>query len=228
MFFILINSNAIHSWSKKKSFSLLLSLSLFLKILFIWKRESMSGGRSRGRGRSRLPAWQGAQHKFHLRTWAEGRCLTDWATQASFLQASLTPVLHTPHPTLKHILCCLVFLIFKYYKNPIPSHSISTTQAKLPFYMNFCNTLPFSFSISCFLLPTLFFISQIEYMTNYILNSIPFLTLQWFPLILIIKLLLCSIRFNMIEPVYISKLISNHFSVAILLHWHCDPICNMK
>ena len=124
-----------------------------------------------------------------------------------------------PHPTPKHISCVLVF-----FKNlnttKILSHltySISTTQAELPSYISFCSTLPFSFSTSCFLFPTLPI-----YITNCILNSIPFLTLQWFPLILMIKLLLRSIRFNMIEPAYLSKLISNHFSVAILLYWHCE------
>ena len=52
-------------------------------ILFIWERESISRGR--GRGRSRLPAEQRAlcQGLYpRIMTWAQGRCLTDWATQA--------------------------------------------------------------------------------------------------------------------------------------------------
>ena len=64
---------------------------LFLKILFIYyylfegERESMS--RVRGRGRSRLLTEQGTGCRatsYHrgIMTWAQGRCLTDWATQA--------------------------------------------------------------------------------------------------------------------------------------------------
>ena len=53
--------------------------------LFIWER-AQAGGRCRGR--SRLPTEQGAQCRTRsqdpmIMTWAEGRCLTDCATQAA-------------------------------------------------------------------------------------------------------------------------------------------------
>ena len=65
----------------------------FLKILFlfIWQRERerehiAGGAAGKGRGRSRLPAeqeaWRGAQFQdLGIKTWGEGRCLTDWTTQ---------------------------------------------------------------------------------------------------------------------------------------------------
>ena len=65
----------------------------FLKILFIYSTEietdSERGNTSRGtgRGRSRLPTEQGVRYGAWsqdpgITTWAKGRCLTDWATQA--------------------------------------------------------------------------------------------------------------------------------------------------
>ena len=66
----------------------------FLKVLFIYlretviERESACTSRARGRGVSRLPteqrAWCGAGSQDPPTiTWADGRCLTDWATWAS-------------------------------------------------------------------------------------------------------------------------------------------------
>ena len=64
---------------------------LFLKdFLFIHLREwqrAQGRRRERGRGRSRLPAKQGARcgawsQDLEIMIWAEGRCLTIWATQA--------------------------------------------------------------------------------------------------------------------------------------------------
>jgi len=66
-------------------------LTIFLKILFIYlrervrERESTRGGS--GRGRSRLPAESRARRgapsqDSRMMTWAKGRRLTNWATQA--------------------------------------------------------------------------------------------------------------------------------------------------
>ena len=58
----------------------------FLKdLICLRERESMSSGQGRGRGRSRLLAEQGAWCRAwsqdpEIMTWAEGRCLPDWAT----------------------------------------------------------------------------------------------------------------------------------------------------
>ena len=51
------------------------------------ERESTNRAADRGRGRSRLPAQQSAWHETWYQdpgiiTWAKGRCLTYWATQA--------------------------------------------------------------------------------------------------------------------------------------------------
>ena len=58
------------------------------KHLFIWERKrerkhELGGGNDRGRGRSRFLNEQGARSQDPgIMTWAEGRCLTDWSTQA--------------------------------------------------------------------------------------------------------------------------------------------------
>ena len=62
----------------------------FLKFLFIYWTQSTSRGSSTGRGRSILPTEQGARCKApsqdpRIITWAEGRCLTNWATQVPTL-----------------------------------------------------------------------------------------------------------------------------------------------
>ena len=61
-------------------------LTIFLKMLSIYLREILLGGRGRGRERSRLPAepgaWCGTQFQDpEIMTWAKGRCLTHWAIQ---------------------------------------------------------------------------------------------------------------------------------------------------
>ena len=78
---------------------------LFLKkILFIYltERERSQAGREAGgrRGGSRLPAEQRAQpgaqsQDLEIMTWAEGRGLTHWATQAPLLFFSLLHILQT-------------------------------------------------------------------------------------------------------------------------------------
>ena len=65
----------------------------FLKLLFISERDrehELGKGSGRGRGRSRLPTEQGAWREAWswdpgIMTQAEGRCPTDWATQAPCL-----------------------------------------------------------------------------------------------------------------------------------------------
>ena len=60
----------------------------FFLILFIYlrERESTSRGSCRGRGRSRIPQSRETDAGLDPRTlgwtWAKGRCLTDWVTQA--------------------------------------------------------------------------------------------------------------------------------------------------
>ena len=75
---------------------------MFLKILFIYlterEPESPSWGRREGRGRSRLPTEQGAGCRAPsqdpgVMTWAKGRCLTDWATQAPLITLISCPTL---------------------------------------------------------------------------------------------------------------------------------------
>ena len=53
-------------------------------------REYKQGGGAEGEGEAGSPAEQGARHGAQsqdpgIMTWAEGRCLTDWATQARLL-----------------------------------------------------------------------------------------------------------------------------------------------
>ena len=70
-----------------------LFVNFLKKIVFIYlmerERERASRGNSRGKGRrSRCPAEQGAllraqSQNLGIMTWAEGRCLTAWATQVS-------------------------------------------------------------------------------------------------------------------------------------------------
>ena len=64
--------------------------------LFIWWKESTSRESSRGRGRTRLPEQGvklGAQSQDpEIMTWAEGRCLTDWATQVPLPRVFKLPI----------------------------------------------------------------------------------------------------------------------------------------
>ena len=71
----------------------------FLKIFYLFDRESTQAGGAagRGRGRSRLPAKQGAWHRAGsqdpgILTWTKGRRLADWA-----IQMSLFTVFKTAH-----------------------------------------------------------------------------------------------------------------------------------
>ena len=68
-------------WANKSSL-----FPLFKDFIYLRERESTRKGRGRGRRRSRLPTEQGSQcgvrsQDSGIITWAEGRCLTDWATQ---------------------------------------------------------------------------------------------------------------------------------------------------
>ena len=62
----------------------------FKDFIYLRERErTQEVGRVTGRRRSRLPAEQGALHRSlsqdpGITAWAEGRCLTDWATQHPF------------------------------------------------------------------------------------------------------------------------------------------------
>ena len=96
------NSTSIPYSGKCKSHIQPLDLSFFLmkkfiffKILFIYLRESeKEHGGVGGRRRARFPTEQGAQcgtrsQDHGIRTWAESRHLTDWATQVPLALGSL-------------------------------------------------------------------------------------------------------------------------------------------
>lgn len=81
LFFFFLDSNFDSFQSQFFSF-------LFLKFLFVYLRER-EHYQGRGRGKSRLPTEQralttrGGSQDSGIMTWAESRCLTYWATQAS-------------------------------------------------------------------------------------------------------------------------------------------------
>ena len=87
---------------------------IFLKNILIYLREKQSTqAEGRGRGRNRLPMEHGAQfgawsHDPGIMTWAEGRHLTNWATQVP------------PHS----------FILFSHYLQVMPqdSHTVGNRQ----------------------------------------------------------------------------------------------------
>ena len=81
----------IHNHKPLSSLRLLISgcfsFLFFLRFYLTQRASEHKGGRIRRRGRSKLPAEQGAycgapSQDPGIMTWAEGRHLTDWATQA--------------------------------------------------------------------------------------------------------------------------------------------------
>ena len=112
---------------QKYPFSLPFFFSLFNRFyLFVWQREraQAGGAADRGRGRNRPSekqgAWCGAQSQDpRIMTWAEGRRLTDWVTQAPLLPTFLSklPGSSFPHFSSPSFNSCL--LIPQYYCNKI-------------------------------------------------------------------------------------------------------------
>ena len=90
-------------------FSLFFKDFLFM-YWFVWERMCTREHKWY-RGRSRLPIKQGAQCRARsqnpgIMTWAEGRCLTNWATQASH-QFSFSQNFYTTSSILLFLTCLL-------------------------------------------------------------------------------------------------------------------------
>ena len=103
-----------------------------LKILFIYLRERAQGRkRGRGRGRSRLPTERGAQCRTRSQvpgtmTWAKGRHLIDWATQAPGSGAFRWTHVYEIYVIASSVGGCCIFFRPLSLRQPCPfPHSIS-------------------------------------------------------------------------------------------------------
>ena len=101
------------------------SKSRFFFNIYLFERESMSGGmgRNRGRGRSRCLAEQKAQCRAQFQdpritAWARGRHLTDWATQAPHKSRLLSFIWSSQNGRRcsKHLSSCILFHLCKLWQ----------------------------------------------------------------------------------------------------------------